>query len=242
MQRMVTISGVQAKDTVLEVGPGPGGLTTLLVESVKRVVAVEYDTQLAQDLPGRVTSDILEVVSADILQYDLAQIGEPYHVVANIPYYLTAKLLRQLLTSSSPPETITLLIQKEVAERLAAKPGKQSVLGVSAQLYADVVLYDVVPAAAFTPAPKVDSQIVRLAVRKEAMFEGVEPAVLMRTVKCGFGEKRKKLSNSLAGGLGVDKAMVAEVIAEAGFSDTVRAQELSLDEWHRLHERLKTIT
>ena len=227
-------AGLGAKDTVLEIGPGLGPLTTELVARVKQVVAVELDEDLASHLASRVDAKNLQVVHGDIMGFDLAGLPAGYKVVANVPYYVTSKIIKLLLESPTPPSTAALLVQKEVAERLAAKPGDMSILGVSAQLYAKVHLGLVVTADKFDPPPKVDSQVVVFEYRSEPLFKDIDTKLFFRVVKAGFGEKRKTLRNSLSGGLGISKTESEELLKKAGVDAGRRAESLSLEEWHAL--------
>jgi 16S rRNA (adenine1518-N6/adenine1519-N6)-dimethyltransferase len=234
---MLDHAEVTADDTVLEIGPGLGPLTKLLVSEADSVVAVEFDEDLASGLAKRVPADNLKVVRSDILRFDLTSLAPDYKVVANIPYYLTSKLVRVLSESINPPLIATLLVQKEVAERLAAKPGQLSILGVTSQFYFDVSLGPVVKAELFTPPPKVDSQIVVLRRRAEPLFSGVEPNQYFRLVKAGFGEKRKTLLNSLSAGLHMEKDAARSWLESAGINPQLRAQNLSLQDWHELYRK-----
>jgi 16S rRNA (adenine1518-N6/adenine1519-N6)-dimethyltransferase len=233
---------VQDGDTILEVGPGLGTLTELLVERADRVVAVEFDRKLAAELPKRVPDSNLEVVSQDILSFDLTSLPSGYKLVANIPYYLTSNLIRTLSESSNPPVAAAILIQKEVAERVAAKPGDMSLLSVTAQYYWEASLGIVMPARLFTPPPKVDSQILILKRRAQTLFPDVDPKQFFRLVKAGFSNRRKTLNNSLSGGLQLDKPAVLELLTAAGIKPTARPQELSLDEWYRLYQTVNSPT
>jgi len=238
LQAMLDASQVQPTDTILEVGPGLGSLTELLVHAADNVVAVEFDSDLARGLPARVPEDNLRVVNQDILRFDLTSLPPDYKVVANIPYYLTSKLVRVLSESPNPPLVATLLVQKEVAERLAAKPGNLSILGVTAQYYFEVSLSIVVKAELFTPPPKVDSQIVVLRRRTAPLFAAGEPfdvKAFFRVVKAGFGARRKTLLNSLSGGLHLSKPEAAELLTRAGIDPGLRAQNLSLEQWHSVY-------
>lgn len=225
---------VQPTDTVLEVGPGLGPLTVELTQRAKKVIAVEFDEQLARELPARVPAKNLQVVHQDILRFDLSTLPADYKVVANIPYYLTSNLVRHLLESPTPPHTVVILIQKEVAQRLAARPGDMSILAVSAQFYAEVNLGVVVTADKFDPPPKVDSQVVILTRRPQPLFTDITPKQLFRMVKAGFSEKRKTLRNSLSGGLQLTKAEAEDMLVHAGIPPSTRAEQLSLDQWHAL--------
>lgn len=231
-------AGIKPNETVLEIGPGLGPLTIELTQRAKQVVAVELDEALARQLPARVPAHNLIVLNQDILSFDTSQLPEGYKVVANVPYYLTSNLVRFLLESPTPPSVIVILVQKEVAERIAAKPGAMSILAVSAQFYADVELGIVVARDKFDPPPKVDSQVVILKRRKKPLFSGVDTKQFFKVVKAGFSEKRKTLRNSLSGGLQLTKDQVEELLAKAKINPTKRAQELTLEDWHRLATRL----
>jgi len=235
LQAMCDAAQVNADDVIVEIGPGYGTLTELLVRQAKNVVAVEFDERLAADLPRRVTAENLKVVSEDILHFDFTSAPLKYKVVANIPYYLTSNLIRVLSETSNPPSIATLLIQKEVAERVAAAPGALSILSVTAQYYWEVSLGPLVPAELFTPPPKVDSQVLILTWRAKPLFTDVEPKAYFRIVKAGFSQKRKTLLNSLSGGLQLERDVVKAWCEEAGIDPGRRAQSLSLDDWYSLY-------
>ncbi|HET7320401.1 MAG TPA: 16S rRNA (adenine(1518)-N(6)/adenine(1519)-N(6))-dimethyltransferase RsmA [Candidatus Saccharimonadales bacterium] len=235
LEAMCQAAGVEARDTVLEIGPGLGTLTDLLVKRAGQVVAVEFDAKLADELPGRVPADNLQVLQQDILGLDFTQLPPGYKVVANIPYYLTSNLIRVLSETNNPPAVAVLLVQKEVAERVAAKPGAMSILGVTAQYYWDVRTGSEVPAELFTPPPKVDSQILILHRRPEPLFPDVDEKVFFRLVKAGFSQKRKTLQNSLSGGLHSSREQATSLLTAAGIEPTVRAQTLSLEQWYALY-------
>lgn len=236
LEAMLRAGQVNAADTVVEVGPGLGTLTKKLCHAAKRVIAVELDDQLVGELPERVPASNLEVVHQSILDFDTSQLPAGYKVIANIPYYLTSNLLRRMLESSNPPSVMVLLIQKEVAERVAAEPGQMGILSVSAQLYAEVTLQELVPAKLFTPPPKVDSQIIQLIRREAPLFPGVDLPTFFKLVKAGFSEKRKKLRSSLSGGLHLPKDQVDQLLLAAQIDPNSRAQELSLEQWHQLYQ------
>lgn len=236
LSAMCDAVSVEDGDIVLEVGPGLGTLTELLVERADRVVAVEFDRKLAAELPRRVPESNLEVVQQDILSFDLTSLPANYKLVANIPYYLTSNLIRVLSESSNPPKSAAILIQKEVAERVAAKPGDMSLLSVTAQYYWETSLGIVMPARLFTPPPKVDSQILILNRREQPLFPDIDPKAFFRLVKAGFSNRRKTLHNSLSGGLQLGKPAVLESLTSAGIKPTARPQELSLNEWYRLYQ------
>lgn len=222
---------ISKDDTVLEIGPGLGTLTSELLRRAKKVVAVELDKDLARKLPAQFPGTSLEVVNQDILSFDLRALPENYVVVANVPYYITSKIIQLLTTAVNKPRAIVLLIQKEVAVRLAAEPGDMSILAVSAQIYANVRLGDVVPAEYFTPPPKVDSQVVILETRDQPLVTPEEERVFFRTVKAGFVAKRKKLRSSLSSGLHISKQEAEELLQKHGISPDNRAEDLTLQNW-----------
>lgn len=242
LETMCDTVEVGPADTVLEIGPGLGTLTSYLLERAAQVIAVEFDEKLAANLRQNLhlkdgpLGDKLMVVNQDILSFDLTSLPVGYKVVANIPYYLTSNLVRVLSESSNPASAVALLIQKEVAERAAAKPGSMSLLSVSAQFYWQVSLGPLVPAELFTPPPKVDSQILVLKRREAPLFPDVDTKQFFRVVKAGFSQKRKTLVNSLSGGLGIPKDEARVMLKKANIPENTRAQALGLDEWHKLYQ------
>ena len=227
-------------DYVLEVGPGLGPLTRLLVEVAKHVTTVEVDRELIEYLKKNIKAPNLTIVDQDILKLDLESLPKSYKVVANIPYYLTSKLFRKLSEAANPFSEAAILVQKEVAERVAAKPGSMSILSVSVQYYSHVSLGLVVPALLFDPPPKVDSQVVILKRREKPLFSDVDAEQYFKTVKAGFGQKRKKLSNSLSAGLGINKEEIESILSSVNIDPGTRAQALSLSQWRDITLALKT--
>jgi 16S rRNA (adenine1518-N6/adenine1519-N6)-dimethyltransferase len=236
LEAMCEAAHVDYSDTVLEIGPGLGSLTQLLVEKVKQVIAVEFDHFLAIGLTIRVPANNLTVIESDILKFNFGELPPDYKLVANIPYYLTSNLVRVISETPNRPTEVALLVQKEVAERIAAKPGKMSLLSVSAQFYWEVNLSDVIPAELFTPPPKVDSQIVSFRRRTALLFPGVDEKQFFRLVKAGYSSRRKTLLNALSGGLGIDKPAIQNLLEAANINPTLRAQNLSLEQWYELYK------
>lgn len=234
----VVVSGeIKSQDTVLEIGPGLGTLTERLQPIAKEVIAVELDRDLFIDLEDRLKFDNLKLVNQDILKFNLDTLPCHYKVVANIPYNLTSKILRVFNTSSNPPDLMSLLVQKEVAQRIAAKPGKMSILAVSVQLYNQVALKEIIPANLFKPVPKVDSQIIQLIRHPIPIFE-IDEKKFMHLVKAGFANKRKTLLNSLSGGLKIDKQELNGILKKLELPAGTRAQILSLTQWYQLYNLL----
>lgn len=221
-------------DTVLEIGPGLGTLTSELLRRAGKVIAVEFDPELARKLPSQFPGKNLDVVTSDILSYDLSDLPTGYKVVANVPYYITSKIVQMLMTAANKPSISVLLVQKEVTERLAAEPGNMSILAISAQMFADVTLGDTVKAELFTPPPKVDSQVVILKTRQSPFLTDISEVDFFRVVKAGFSSKRKKLRSSLAGGLNLSKTEVEQLLVKAQINPDSRAETLDLASWVRL--------
>lgn len=221
-------------DVVLEIGPGLGTLTSELLRRAGRVIAVEFDGELARKLPGQFPGKKLSVVNQDILRFDLSSLPAGYKVVANVPYYITSKIVEMLMSAENKPSVAVLLVQKEVAERLATGPGDMSILAISAQIYAEVELGIKVDKSYFTPAPKVDSQVVILRVRTTPLVPPEDERALFRVVKAGFSNRRKKLRSSIAAGLAITKPHAEELLHHANIDPEQRAEDLSIEQWLRL--------
>lgn len=234
LQAMADAAHIGPDDTVLEIGPGLGTLTAELSRRAKQVISVEFDPDLAAGLADRVPAANLKVIHQDILQFDLTSLPRDYKVSANLPYYITSKIVRLLLESPNPPLETSLLVQKEVAERMAATPGDMSILGIAVQYYAEATLGPVIPAELFTPPPKVDSQIISLKRRAAPLFADIDIPDYFRMVRAGFSEKRKTLRNSLSGGLRIEKTEVEELLEAAAVNPKARAEQLGLEDWYRL--------
>lgn len=249
LERIVEIAGVAPEDFVLEIGPGVGTLTIELVKRAKQVLSVEIDKKLAELLPTLIESDEsmkqsnnLEIINQDILQVNLNEIlpETSYKLVANIPYYITSKIMELFLTTKNKPESITLLVQKEVGERICAQKGEMSVLAISIQVYGTPVMAGIVPREAFFPAPNVDSMILKIDNIKQWNYAVTEKE-FFRCVKVGFSAKRKTLANNLSIGYSVSKAKAEEIIAGVGFRADIRAQALGIEDWVRLAIEIKKI-
>lgn len=264
LAKIVDVAGLTPSDTVLEIGPGPGTLTRLLAEQAGRVIAVELDPHMVTLLKneyGHLKN--LIVIEADILQTDLSRLirsaenseqvslvnGRPpipnprpstYKVVANLPYYITSAVIRHLLEATPQPERVVVTVQKEVAQRVVAKPGQMSLLAVSVQFYGQPSLAHHIPAGAFYPVPKVDSAVVRIDTFAQPVVAVADTDHFFRVVKAGFGQKRKQLKNSLAAGLAKPIPAVIEALTRANIDPTRRAETLSLEEWGRLAEVLRS--
>ncbi len=236
LEGMVETAKLCERDTVLEIGPGVGTLTVELLKRAEKVIAVEKDNRFVSILRGQFPQ--LEIHQQDFRSFNLDRLPVGYKVAANLPYYITSSIIQALLTSTNPPRSITILIQKEVAERITAQPGQMSVLAFSVQYFAKPKLIQIVPRTSFWPSPEVDSAVLQIDVRRQPFFKA-DPKTLFRLVKAGFGEKRKQLKNSLAGGLNLNTSSVNDLLQSANISPTARAQELSLEQWHKLYEQAR---
>lgn len=225
---------ISSGDTVLEIGPGLGTLTSRLLARAKQVIAVEFDADLARKLPGQFPGKNLTVINKDILRFDLNQLPAGYKVVANVPYYITSKIVEKLMTADNKPSLVVLLVQKEVAQRIAAYPGDMSILAISAQIFAEAELDIEVPRQFFTPPPKVNSQVVVLRTRDQPLVARGNEKLFFRLVKAGFSAKRKKLRSSLSAGLAISKPEAEQLLKKAEVSPEKRAEDLSIDDWRRL--------
>lgn len=230
---------------VLEIGPGLGTLTSSLLKFAGkngRVLSVEFDENLAKKLPAQFPGKNLEIINADFLDFDLSKLPKNYKVAANVPYYITSKIVEKLLTSENKPSVAALLVQKEVAERMAAKAGELSILAIASQIYAEVSLDILVPREFFTPPPKVDSQVVVLKSREHNLIEifnsknncEIFEKEFFRIAKAGFAAKRKKIAKSLSANLAISKEQTAEILEKCKISPDLRAQDLNIEEWLKI--------
>jgi len=236
---------IEDGDFVLEIGPGLGTLTSSLLKFAGkngRVLSIEFDENLAKKLPAQFPGKNLEIINADFLDFDLSILPKNYKVAANVPYYITSKIVEKLLTSENKPSVAALLVQKEVAERMAAKAGELSILAIASQIYANAELGQIVEREFFTPPPKVDSQVVILKAREQNLIEKfnlenncqVSEKEFFRIVKAGFAAKRKKISKSLSANLAISKERTAEILEACEISPDLRAQDLKIEEWFKI--------
>ena len=240
LRRIAQAAALSADDTVIEIGAGLGDLTAQLAERAGRVIAIELDEKLAEHLRRRFDGTNVFVLEGDALAIDpaeaLAKAGAtpPYIVVGNLPYNVAQPLLRHFLETQTKPERLVVMVQAEVAESITARPGKLSILGLSVQLYGEPELLFRVPASAFYPPPKVQSAVVRIDVARELRAQVADVAAFFELVRAGFGTRRKQLRNAIANGLGIDTMTAGAVLSRAGIQYTLRAQELTLEQWAAL--------
>lgn len=237
INHIADLAGITTETSVLEIGAGPGNLTRILTARASRVVAVELDQRflplldlLANNNPN------LEIIHGNILKLDLDKLMgvQGYVVVANLPYYITSAVLRQLLESRLKPSRLVLTVQREVAERICAKAGEMSLLAVSVQIFGLPHLAANIPAGAFYPPPKVDSSVILIDTHVEPLIAPEQLGDFFRLVKAGFSQKRKMLRNTISAGMHLSIQEGTRLLKSAGIDPTRRAQTLELGEWASL--------
>jgi 16S rRNA (adenine1518-N6/adenine1519-N6)-dimethyltransferase len=239
LKRITSAAELAPTDVIVEVGPGLGVLTRELAQKAGRVIAIELDSRLAAALKQALASfDNVTIVNDDVLKIEPKNLATAYKVVANLPYYITSPVLRHFLEASAKPQLMILMVQKEVAEAIAAKPGEMSLLSVSVQFYGEPRIISPVPAECFYPAPKVDSALLRINLYPQPRVS-VEEEGFFAVVRAGFTAPRKQLANSLAQGLGASKSETLSLLETAGIASQRRAETLALEEWARLWQVFK---
>ncbi len=241
---IVEAAEIHPGDQVLELGAGTGVLTRELAKRARRVAAVELERNMLSLLAGT-TRDYtnVELIERNLLYVDPAEIfgSEPYKLVANLPYYITAPTFRHFLECANPPRLIVVMVQYEVAQRIVAEPGDLSLLGVSIQFYGKPKIIAHVPARAFYPMPKVDSAILRVDMKDEVPLTRKQRDSFFHLVQAGFSERRKQLHNSLAHGLHRKNVEVQARLLAANIDPSRRAETLSIEDWLRLWHQMETI-
>jgi 16S rRNA (adenine1518-N6/adenine1519-N6)-dimethyltransferase len=238
--KIVEGSLIGPEDLVIEIGPGVGVLTQLLAEHADRVIAIEIDKALIPILKETLADySNAEVVNEDVLRCDLKELIATHHpkgavrFVGNLPYYITTPIIMKILEDRVPADSITVMVQKEVADRLSAMPGNKTygAITVAVRYYCTVNKVVSAPREVFYPRPNVDSTVIRLDIRKECPVKLLDEASFFAVVKAGFGQRRKTLHNALTGIYGLDKAQTGEVLYKAGIDAGRRAETLDMDEF-----------
>lgn len=249
LQDIADAAKVTKEDNVLEIGPGVGNLTRVLAERAGFLLSVEKDPKFFQILHNvkKDFKDNFRFEIADALEFNFLKVFSDrleegsklkYKVVANIPYYITGKILKMLMYAKTKPESVTILTQKEVAQNVCAKPGNLSVLAISVQLFGVPELVAPVLARSFYPAPKVDSAILKITLDKTPRYKLADEKKFFKIVKACFTGKRKQIHNTMTNNLGLDKARALEILNQLKIKPTSRPQELSIEDWIRLVEKL----
>lgn len=247
LEKIVDAAQVTEEDCVLEIGPGIGTMTQYLAERAREVVAVEIDRALIPILQDTLSGyDNVTVLNADIMKVDVGQIvrernqGRPVKVVANLPYYITTPIVMSLLESHVPLQSITIMVQREVADRMQVGPGTKEygALSLAVQYYARPEIVAHVPANCFMPRPNVDSAVVRLTRYQEPPVEVQDEKYLFALIRASFNQRRKTLANGLANGMGIPREQVARALEEMELPATTRGEALTLEQFARLGDLL----
>lgn len=224
LDKIVTAAELDKNDTVIEIGPGTGVLTEKLTEKSSRVIAVEKDRRLIEKLKEKFKNVNVEIIEKDILKLDVEELIEnsPYKLIGNIPYYITSHLLKTIFEKWPTPNLVLLMVQKEVALRITAKPPRMNLLALSVQFYAEPKIVSYVSRGSFRPMPKVDSAIIKLVpLRQSRVVDNESKDKFFKLIKTAFAGKRKQLKNTIG----------LEVLNKAGIKPKSRPEELSMNDW-----------
>lgn len=249
LEKIIKAAGISKEDFVLEIGPGIGTMTQYLCESAREVMAVEIDDNLIPILKDTLSVyDNVTVVNEDILKLDIEKAareyngGNPIKVVANLPYYITTPIIMGLFESHVPLESVTVMVQKEVADRMQSAPGTKEygALSLAVQYYAEAEIVANVPPNCFMPRPNVGSAVIRLTCHKENPVTVKDEKFMFRIIRASFNQRRKTLQNGLGNdtGLSVTKEEAARALEQMGLSPTIRGEKLSLQEFAQLSDIL----
>lgn len=248
LEKIVEAAEITREDCVLEIGPGIGTMTQRLAEEAGEVIAVEIDKNLIPILGETLADyDNVTILNEDILKVDIHKIvdehgGKPLKVVANLPYYITTPIIMTLLESHVPLQSITIMVQKEVADRMRVGPGTKEygALSLAVQYYAKPEIITKVPAACFMPRPNVDSTVIRLTRHEKPPVEAQDEAWLFAVIRASFNQRRKTLANGMAnaGNIGVSRQQVEAVLAEMGLPTSIRGEALTLEQFAEISNRL----
>ncbi|OHB14893.1 MAG: ribosomal RNA small subunit methyltransferase A [Candidatus Zambryskibacteria bacterium RIFOXYC1_FULL_39_10] len=265
LKKIADFAQIEKEDTVVEVGPGEGTLTELLLERAKKVIAVEKDDRMVEFLtrPPRIRESVaggkknfidnkLEVIAGDILNIDLKIFPKNYILVGNIPYYITGALFKKTLESKNPPKSLTFVVQKEVAERImgshfakASRDKKESILSISIKVYGTPEFGGVIKAGSFNPKPKVDSAILSVRNISKVRFENVQEQDFFEILKAGFAHKRKLLiKNLISSPRNTPRATlcnletILRIFKKCGISEKARAEDLKVEDWFAMTREL----
>ena len=242
LEKIISAAGIGPDDFVVEIGPGIGTMTQYLAHAARGVAAVEIDKALIPILQDTLSAyDNVTVINEDVLKVDLKELaenmngGRPVKVVANLPYYITTPIIMGLFESHVPVESITVMVQKEVAERMQAGPGTKDygALSLAVQYYAEPYIVANVPPNCFMPRPNVGSAVIRLQVHENPDVKVQDESLMFRIIRASFNQRRKTLQNSIShdSQLGISKEVVARILEELGLSATIRGEALSLQQF-----------
>ena len=245
---IVASANLTKKDMVIEIGPGLGTLTSMLIEKAGKVIAIELDDRMIKILGDRfLLYDNFELINEDVLKVDLSSLIEKnsefenIKVVANLPYYITTPIIMKLLENRLKIESITIMIQKEVAERIVATPGSKlsGAITYSVHYYAEPEKIALVPNTSFIPSPEVDSEVIKLNIRKSPPVKIDNEKLFFNVIKASFMQRRKTLSNGLVnGGIVKNKAKAIEILKNMGLEENVRGEELTIEQFANLSNKI----
>lgn len=249
LENIVEAAGITKDDFVLEIGPGIGTMTQYLCESARQVLAVEIDKMLIPILEDTLSEyDNVEVINQDVLKVDIKSLveeknnGRPIKVVANLPYYITTPIIMGLFESKVPIESITIMVQKEVADRMQTGPGSKDygALSLAVQYYAEAKVMLNVSATCFMPRPNVDSAVVKLTRHQESPVEVKDESLMFKIIRASFNQRRKTLVNGLKNSSELDfsKEEITEAIKSIGKEENIRGEKLTLEEFAKLSNAL----
>jgi len=247
LPKIITAAGIKDGDIVLEIGPGFGILTKALLDAGAKVFAIEKDFDLIAHLTQKFGNNKdLKIVHQDALFFDFSHF-EKYKVVSNLPFYIASPLIRKFLESQNQPEMMVLMIQREVAEKITAKPGnrERGILTLAVEFYGSSEIIATVPKTSFRPQPKVDAAIIKIKpFHHHLLGEGkeVEPKLFFRVVKAGFAAKRQQIHNSLAATLRLPKDQVRDILTRSSIDPAKRAEDLTLKDWINLSKTFESTT
>ena len=248
LDNIADAAGITSEDTVLEIGPGFGSLTQTVAERAKKVISLEIDTKLIPILNETLADySNIEIINKDVLKCDIDELsrekndGKPFKVVANLPYYITTPIIMDMLEKHSAVTSMTVMVQKEVAERMQAGPKSSDygALSVAVQFYADTNIDMIVQPSCFMPRPKVASAVITLKLRDKPSVDVKDKKLFFHIVKCAFGQRRKTLLNTLCnqGNFNMTKEEISEIIRSAGLDERIRGEAMSLQEFGVLADK-----
>jgi len=237
IKKIIEVADLNSNDVVLEIGPGSGVLTKELAQRAKKVIAVEKDQRMIEILKEELKGfNNIEVIRGDILK-NIKFKDKNYKVVGNLPFYLSAPVIRKFLEADNPPKEMILVVQKEVGQRICAKPPKMSILAVSVQFYSQPKIISYISKRSFWPSPKVDSAILKIS-SESSQTPKIDRDLFFKIVKAGFSQPRKQLINNLYRGLKMDKEKAEKWLLENKIQPSQRAETLNIEEWVNLAKNL----
>jgi 16S rRNA (adenine1518-N6/adenine1519-N6)-dimethyltransferase len=246
LSQIITAGDIQSDDIVLEIGPGEGALTKRLIPLAHKVIAIEKDRELVSALieifAEAIGDSRLELIQGDILVWDpsvLTIYKKPYKLIANIPYYITGAIIEKFLSIKNQPERMVLLMQREVAERIVSRDGKESILSIAVKAYGKPSIIAKVPPGAFAPAPTVDSSILLIDAVNRDFFKDCDEGLFFKVLKAIFGKKRKQIGGSLADFL-ENRELALKTLHASGIDSKTRPEEIDLSTWKTLTQALQT--